>query len=93
MGFVICNGESRDGGREPGIEMPTMDGAGNKVLEVEARPASKDTNDLFRVGGVDASMGADIDVGAGVGPVDEISLTSGAAHGATTSCRLLHSRG
>lgn len=92
MGFAICKGGSRGGERESGIAKSTTDGAGNKELEVEAGPASQDANDLFRTGGADAGIGTGIEVGAGVGPVEEISLSSGTAHGATISCRLLPSR-
>jgi hypothetical protein len=52
---------------------PMMDGAGSKVLEVEAGPASQDAHDLFRTGEVvaDRRIGVDVDVGA----VDEMLIS------------------
>jgi hypothetical protein len=69
------------------------DEAGGKGLEVEAAPASQDANDELRTGGVDASAGASVGVGVGVDAIDNISLMSGPAHGATISGCVVPSRG
>ena len=80
------SGGTRDGGGEAGTEKPTMDEAGSKGL-VEAVPASQDSNDLIKTGGVDSGTGTSVGVGVGAGKdaVDKISMTSGSVHGTTIS--------
>jgi hypothetical protein len=78
-------GGRRDGEGEAGMERSTTDEAGGKGLEAEGAPASRDANDLFKTGGVDAGTGAS----AGTG-VD--AVMSGAAHGATISRCVVPSR-
>jgi hypothetical protein len=67
------------------MEKPTTDKAGSGEMGVETVSASQDTNNLFRTGGVDASTGARVSVGAGMDARDKISPVSGPAHGATIS--------
>ena len=68
------------------------DGTGSKVLDVEAGPASQDTNDLFRSSGADTSKGKGVGVDVGVGAVDKMFI-SNPAYGVAISCHLLPSRG
>ena len=91
---ALGNGGTRDGGGEAGMEKPTMDEAGGKGSKVEAAPASQDSNELIKTGGVDAGTGTSVRVGASVGKdaVDKISMTSGSVHGTTISCCVVPSR-
>lgn len=70
-GSVSGKGETEDCGRV-GME-GTTDEAGGKGLEVEAVYASRDADELFRSGGVDADAGTGVDVGERVSPVDDVS--------------------
>ena len=49
------------------MEKPSMDEAGSKGLEVEAAPGSQDSNDLIKIGGVEAGTGTSVGVGVGAG--------------------------
>jgi hypothetical protein len=57
---ALGNGGTRGGGGDERTEKPTIDEAGSKGLEVEAISVSQDSNDLFRIGGVDAGTGASV---------------------------------
>ena len=78
---ALGNG-TRDGG-EAGMENPTVDETGSKGLGVEAAPASQDSNDLIKTGGVEAGTGTS--VGAGMDAVDIFSVLSGSVHSAAIS--------
>jgi hypothetical protein len=90
---ALGNGETQDGGGEV-MEKPTMGETGSKGLKVEAVPASQDSSDLIRTGGVDAGTGTSVGAGVGAGndAVDKIFVMSGSVHGATISRFVLPSR-
>ena len=83
-------GEGGGGGGQMGMEKPTTDEVESEGLEVEAAPASQDSNGLFRTDDVDAGTGVAVGVGAGVHMIDKFSLT---AHGATMSRCVVFPRG
>lgn len=90
---VMGKGGTWDGGVEAGMVKPTAEAAESKGWEARAAPESREVNDLFRTGGLDAGTGASVDVGAGMDDaVDKISPMTGSAHGATISRCVVPSR-
>jgi hypothetical protein len=91
---VLGKGGTPDGGREVVMEKPATDELGSKGLEaeVEVAPASRDTSDLCRTGGVDSGTGVSVGC-AGVDTLDKSSLMSGSARGAIVFRCVVPSRG
>jgi hypothetical protein len=85
---ALCDGGTREGGGEEGMEGITTDEVGSKGLGVRAEPGSEEANDLSRVGGVDACTSASTGVGSGMDAV-----MSDTAHGATISFCVVPSGG
>jgi hypothetical protein len=91
---VMGKGGTWDGGVEAGMAKPTAEEAESKGSEAEAASASREANDSFRTGGLDAGTGASVDVGVGMDDaVDKISPMTGSAHGTTISRCVVPSRG
>ncbi|KAH9995065.1 hypothetical protein BJV77DRAFT_992319 [Russula vinacea] len=65
--------------REGVVLLRKTDEAGSKGLEVGAAPASQDSNDLIKTGGVEAGTGTSKDA------VGIFSVMSGSVHGAAIS--------
>lgn len=89
MESALGEGGTWDGGGETGMERPTTDEGGSKEWEAEAKPSSRDSNELFRTGD-GSGAGASVGLGAGVDAVDKNSLT---AHNGTIFRCVTPSRG
>ena len=90
---VSSKGVTPDGGEEAGIEKLTTGEARSKGLKAKATPVSRDADDLFITGGVDAGKGASIGKGSGVDAADRTSVKFDSAHVSTISGRAVPSGG